>query len=286
MHALVLSGGGPLAVAWEAGLLAGLAEAGVAADQADFILGTSAGAIVGAQLTTGRTPADLAAAILEEENGKPPPGARQYDPAAVASLPALFAKALGGSGDRAAARAEVGAQALAAKTPDEAEDIARVELMLGGAGWSDRGLGCTATDVADGSLRVLGRDSGGSLAQAVAASCSLPGISPPITIAGHRYMDGGFGSIANVDLARGYYCVLVVCFRPGGPSGERTTARLEQQVSSLRADGAAVEVIFPDAATQDALGPNVMDVRRRPAVVRAGMAQGKAEAALLKAFLR
>jgi len=285
MHALVLSGGGPLAVAWEAGLLAGLAEAGVAADQADFILGTSAGAIVGAQLTTGRTPADLAAAILEEENGKPPPGARQYDPAAVAS-PALFAKALGGSGDRAAARAEVGAQALAANTPDEAEDVARMERMLGGADWSDRALGCTATDVADGSLRVLGRDSGGSLAQAVAASCSLPGISPPITIAGRRYMDGGFGSIANVDLARGYDCVLVICFRSAGPAGERMTARLEQQVSSLRADGAAVEVIFPDAATQDALEPNVMDVRRRPAVVRAGMAQGKAEAALLRAFLR
>jgi len=132
---------------------------------------------------------------------------------------------------------------------------------------------------------VLGRDSGGSLAQAVAASCSLPSISPPITIAGHRYMDGGFGSIANVDLARGYDCVLVICFRPAGPSGERMTARLEQQVSSLRADGAAVEVIFPDEAALEAIGANSMDVRRRPAVARAGMAQGKAEAALLATFL-
>lgn len=284
MHALVLSGGGPLAVAWESGLLAGLAEAGVMAAEADFVLGTSAGAIVGSQLTTGRTPAMLAAAILEEEKGVPPPGGRPFDPAAVARLPDLFARALGGPGDRAAARVEVGAEALAAGL-DEAEDVARFEHMLGGADWSDRGFGCTAVDIGDGSLRVLGRDSGGTLAQAVAASCSLPGLSAPVTIGGHRYIDGGFGSIANVDLARGYDCVLVICFRPAGPSGERMTARLEQQVSALRANGAGVEVIFPDAATQEALGPDVMDVRRRPAVVRAGMAQGKAEATLLAAFL-
>src|SRR3954464_3216367 len=116
MRALVLSGGGPLAVAWESGLLARVAEAGVEAADADFILGTSAGAIVGAQLTTGAAPAALATAIIEEEKGVPPPGARLYDPAAVASLPALFAKALG-PGDRAAGRIEVGAQALAAQVP-------------------------------------------------------------------------------------------------------------------------------------------------------------------------
>src|SRR4051794_20090306 len=153
MRALVLSGGGPLAVAWESGLIAGFAEAGVAIADADFILGTSAGAIVGAQLTTGATPAALAAAILEEEKGVPPPGARLYDPVAVASLPALFAKALA-PGDRKAARAEVGAQALAAQTLSEAEELARVSLMLRGADWSDPGFGCVVVDVEDGQVRV------------------------------------------------------------------------------------------------------------------------------------
>jgi len=274
MRALVLSGGGPLAVAWESGLIAGLAEAGVAAADADFILGTSAGAIVGAQLTTGSTPAALAAAILEEETGVPPPGARHYDPAAVASLPALFAKALA-PGNRKAARAEVGAQALAAQTPAEAEELARVSFMLRGADWSDRGFGCVAVDAEDGQVRVLTRDSGGSLAQAVAASCSLPGISPPITIQGRRYMDGGFGSVANADLVEGYDTVMVLCFRPAGPAGERMAARLDEQVAQLRAAGARVDVIFPDPATQAAIGANTMDVRRRPEVVRLGIAQGK-----------
>jgi len=276
MRALVLSGGGPLAVAWESGLLAGLAEAGVAAADADFILGTSAGAIVGAQLISGRAPPALAAAILNEENGVPPPGARQFDPAAVASLPALFAKALA-PGDRAAARAEVGAQALAAQTPSEADELARVSLLLGGADWSDRGFGCVAVDIDDGQVRILTRDSGASLAQAVAASCSLPGISSPITIQGRRYMDGGFGSVANADLVQGYDEVLVLCFRPAGPSGERMAARLDEQVAQLRAAGVTVEVIFPDAATQEAIGANIMDVRRRPQVAWLGIAQGRVE---------
>jgi|KBSMisStaDraftv2_1062788.scaffolds.fasta_scaffold10552_8 NTE family protein len=284
MRALVLSGGGPLAVAWESGLLAGLAEAGTVPTDADFILGTSAGAIVGAQLTTGRSADALAAAIVDEEKGVPPPGARHYDPAAIAQLPALFAKALA-PGDRAAARAEVGAHALAAQAPAEADEMARVSRMLGGADWSDRGFGCVAVDVEDGEVRVLTRDSGASLAQAVAASCSLPGLSPPITIQGRRYMDGGFGSVANADLMLGYDKVLVMCFRPAGAPGDRMAARLDEQVAKLRASGAMVDVVFPDAATQDAIGFNTMDVRRRPAVARAGMAQGRAEAARLAGFL-
>ena len=280
MRALVLSGGGPLAVAWESGLLAGLADAGVAAADADFILGTSAGAIVGAQLITGRPPSALAAAILNEENGVPPPGARQFDPAAVDLLPALFAKALA-PGDRAAARAEVGAQALAAQTPSEAEELARFSLLLGGSDWSDRGFGCVAVDVENGEVSILTRDSGGSLVQAVAASCSLPGISPPITIQGRRYIDGGFGSVANADLVQGYDEVLVLCFRPAGPSGERMAARLEEQVAQLRAAGASVDVLFPDAATQEAIGVNMMDVRRRAQIARLGIAQGKVGGARL-----
>jgi len=73
--ALVLGGGGPLAVAWECGLAAGLARAGLALNTVDFILGTSAGAIVGAQLAAGRNPASMTNAIIAEIDGVPPPGA-------------------------------------------------------------------------------------------------------------------------------------------------------------------------------------------------------------------
>ncbi|MDB6107135.1 MAG: Patatin [Gammaproteobacteria bacterium] len=69
-----MSGGGPLAVAWECGLVAGLTRAGVALNSGDFILGTSAGAIVGAQLAAGRNPEAMANAILAEIHRVPPPG--------------------------------------------------------------------------------------------------------------------------------------------------------------------------------------------------------------------
>jgi NTE family protein len=54
-HALVLGGGGEAGVAWEIGLLAGLAQRGVDLRDADVVIGTSAGAIVGTLLLSGRT---------------------------------------------------------------------------------------------------------------------------------------------------------------------------------------------------------------------------------------
>src|SRR5690242_4053896 len=52
-HALVLGGGGIAGIAWETGLLVGLAEAGIDIRNADLFVGTSAGANVAAQITSG-----------------------------------------------------------------------------------------------------------------------------------------------------------------------------------------------------------------------------------------
>jgi len=160
-----------------------------------------------------------------------------------------------------------------------------MKLMVGGADWSDRGFGCVAVDIGDGAVRILTRDCGASLAHAVAASCSLPGLSQPITIGGRRYMDGGFNSVANADLLSGYDQMLVLCFRPAGLPGDRMAARLDEQVAHLRTAGTTVEVIFPDAATQAAIGANIMDVRLRPAAARTGRAQGRALADSIRRFL-
>lgn len=64
-RALVLGGGGPVGIGWEAGLLAGLAEAGVVLGDAEVVIGTSAGSVVGAQLTSGRTLADVVPPIAQ-----------------------------------------------------------------------------------------------------------------------------------------------------------------------------------------------------------------------------
>src|SRR5436189_6325634 len=65
-RALVVGGGGPVGIAWESGLLAGLARAGVDLGQADFILGTSAGSFVGARLALGAATAGLADPIVAD----------------------------------------------------------------------------------------------------------------------------------------------------------------------------------------------------------------------------
>ena len=155
MRALVLSGGGPLAVAWESGLVAGLAAEGVTVADADVSIGTSAGAIVGAQLASGTQPAALAEAILEERSRKPPPGAMgRHSPDVLSQLPSLFQRAHSGVGDAAKARAEVGAYALAAPTESEEAWVGRIARVLRGAEWSERTFQCVAVDACERQHRV------------------------------------------------------------------------------------------------------------------------------------
>ncbi|MET0275042.1 MAG: patatin-like phospholipase family protein, partial [Phenylobacterium sp.] len=152
--------------------------------------------------------------------------------------------------------------------------------------WPDRDFACTAIDAEDGGFRLWTRAAGVGVTRAVASSCSVPGIYPPITIGGRRYIDGGMRSSTNADMAAGYELVVVVAIRVGaeGPMGERAAATLEQEVQSLQDGGATVVVIGPDEASLDAFGPNLMDFRRRADAARAGLAQGLADAAELKEF--
>ena len=124
-RALVLGGGGPVGIAWESGLLAGLAQAGIDLGQADFIVGTSAGSFVGARLALGAVTADLAEPILVDAarpaaEGRPTSGGGR-PLADLSRLMTLMADAQRGQRDPQAVRAEIGAFALEASTHDEAE---------------------------------------------------------------------------------------------------------------------------------------------------------------------
>jgi NTE family protein len=207
----------------------------------------------------------------------------RHSPEVLSRLPSLFQLAHSGAGDAAKARAQVGAYALAAPTETEDAWVGRMALVLRGAEWS-RGFHCVAVDACDGSIVLLGRDCGAPLARAVAASCSLPGISPPVQIGGRRFIDGGFASTANADLAKGFETVLVIAFHPTGPSAERIKTRLEPQLQLLRSAGADVLTLMPDDASLHAIGSRMMDLRGRPQIAEAGLAQGRAAAASVAEF--
>jgi NTE family protein len=100
----------------------------------------------------------------------------------------------------------------------------------------------------------------------------VPGIFPPITIGGRRYMDGGVRSPTNADLAAGHDLVVVVAVRVGEAD---IAGSLERELDALREQGARVELIGPDAASVEAFGPNLLDPSTRPASVKAGLDQGR-----------
>jgi len=299
-RALVLSGGGPVGIAWEAGLIAGLAEGGVDLAAADYILGTSAGSFVGSQLAMGRKAGDMAGAILAEADrvsaavaagSRPNPGGAGGSGGGAPNLSVLFQKmqeARSGERNAQEVRREIGQFALEAKTIDEASFIKSFGRQLSETGddvWPSRGFACTAVDAETGEFVVWNDDSKVGLALAVASSCSVPGVYPPITIKGRRYIDGGMRSGSNADLATGHELVVVVGLRTAGDAAmeQRMRAPLGKEMQVLRDGGARTELILPNDASVAAFGLNLMDGRVRPAAAKAGIEQGRALAPALKA---
>ena len=293
-RALVLGGGGPVGIAWESGLVAGLAQAGVDLGQADFTMGTSAGSFVGARLALGSEAATLADPIIADripgETQRPAGGGDP--PADLSRLMALMGEAQGGLGNPVEARAEIGAYALAAQTMSEdafIESFGRSFSTLPVDAWPQRGFACTAVDAETGAFKLWTAASGVGVVRAVASSCSVPGVYPPVTLQGRRYIDGGMRSATNADMAVGHELVVVLALRlgsAGGAVGERIAARFDEEIETLKDGGATVLAITPDEASIAAFGPNLMDFRRRPDAARAGLAQGLAYAADVKAYWR
>jgi NTE family protein len=273
-RALVLGGGGITGIAWEWGVLAGLAEAGVRLGDADLVVGTSAGSVVGAQLANGLDPATRYAAQLE-----PPDG----EVAATLGTGAMlrFALTMVGSQAPQRFRQRVGRLARRGGTGEsEAQRIAVIESRLPVKEWPAKRLLVTAIDTESGGLRAFDQDAGVPLVRAVAASCAVPGVWPPVTIDGRRYMDGGVRSSTNADLAAGYERIVVLApiARGFGP-----VARAAAQVAELRQD-AKVTMVTPNAEALAAFGRNVLDPARRAPAARAGLTQAASVADQVKAI--
>lgn len=271
--ALVLGGGGLTGIGWEIGMLAGLAEAGIDLTDADVVIGTSAGSIVGAHLTSRRLPPEE---MYERQLAVPEARSdARMGPAALARFAAIALR----SRDTVSFGVRMGKLALAARTVTEAEQRTVIARTLGLTDWPARRLMVTAVDAATGERTAFDDTSGVGLLDAVGASCAVPGIYPPVTIDGTRWIDGGVHSTANADLASGYGRVVVVApmAASGGPiAGPRA------QGERLVRGGARVCVITPDRAARSAFGRNVLDPAKRADAARAGRRQAAVHAAEIR----
>ncbi len=288
---VVLGGGGLTGTAFHAGVVAALQEAGIDARTVDLLVGTSAGSTTAALMRQGLAPHDY----LRRVTGQPMSAAGQ---AVLRDLPPLADPGAGASAAsrrplapallKAAARrpwtvrpAVVGAALLPAGTRPVDPGAARLRHLF--QHWPARALWICAVSLTTGRRVVFGRDAFPSVADAVSASCAVPGYFEPVRLDGHTYVDGGAYSLVSADLAAEQPLDLVVVSAPlstadwwAAERGQvlRLPARLqlEREVARVRRAGAHVVVLQPDAALRAALGSNSMTVGRRAPVARATLA--------------
>jgi NTE family protein len=270
-EALVLGGGGVAGIAWITGLLTGLADAGQDVTGAEVLVGTSAGSTVAAQLGSGLSLEELYARQTEPELQS----AEIMADVDLANFGARIADVLRDAATVPDMRRAVGRYALDAETVSEAERRRVIESRLPSLDWpTARAVRIVVVDAETGQPRLLDSASGVSLVDAVAASCAVPGVWPPATIDGRRYVDGGVRSTANADYAAGATRVLVIV--PMGATELFPSEKpLERAVQELRAAGAEVAVVEPDEASVAAIGTNPLDPSTRRPAAEAGRAQGR-----------
>lgn len=264
-RALVLGGGGVAGIAWETGIVFGLSELGVDVRTADLVVGTSAGSTVGAQLLSGTPLGEL------YDRHVFPTGESTEIPVEldVEKMARDWGALLTDAGPGRPLRAAIGRYALAAPTPPERARRAVIEARLPSHDWPRTPLRIVAVDASTGEERVFTRDDDVGLVDAVAASCAVPGVWPPVTIESRRYVDGGIRSSTNLDLAKGYDVVLVLA--PVGdllglePAIAKKVAAVEKK--------AAVITVRPDEASLAAIGPNPLDPATAAPAAQAGRAQ-------------
>ena len=281
-RALVLAGGGIAGIAWETGILCGIADESPKTARllldSDVLVGTSAGSAVAAQISSGRDLEELFARQVAETSAEIDPGVD------VEAITELFLTALSdpnAMSSKQVAMQTIGALALSTSTVPEAVRRDVIAQRLPSHTWPDQALRLTVIDVVSGDLVIFDRDSGVELVDAVAASCAVPGAWPPVTIAGRRYMDGGVASTVHVGVA-GDCDALVVLVPSGVDSPSPFGAGPAAEIAAFPGDTLSV---FADDNSLAAFGPNALDPRCRVPSAVAGREQGRREAAAVAEFL-
>jgi NTE family protein len=279
-RAVVLGGGGIVGVAWGCGYLAGLEEGGVSLADADEVVGTSAGSIVAAWLTSGK-PIARRLRFVERPDG---PLQRTLGRLAHAftsresTVREQAMKLLFEEEDRTAAQLqELGRLAREAPAMPEPLFVGIVAALVGRHSFGrDSALRATAMDTETGERLVLGPGQRVGVARACAASSAVPGIFPPVKVHGRKLMDGGCVSGTNADLVAGAERAVVISLlvREATPP-----SWMVSEIAELERNGTHVQAVLPNTAALEAAGDDLLDPAVAPDVARAGRAQGRREAA-------
>jgi NTE family protein len=277
-RALVLGAGGPVGIAWEAGVLVGLLERGVDVRLADLIVGTSAGSVVGARVADGSIIVD----DLERLSLAPPAPKGGFDLAGASRVFAHMRDA------RLAPEARIRAIVSAARGVRTVEPETWIHAMQRAHGveaWPLTALAVVAADAESGARKVF-RAGDAPLPTAIAASCAVPGLLPPIFIAGRGYLDGALYSSTNADLAafltHAHAIVVAPISSHTAPYGDRAEAQLSRECAALEHAGARVDTVVANADDAEAIGKNLMDASRASSAYEAGLCRGRALAEALE----
>lgn len=294
--ALVLGAGGVAGGAFHAGVLAALEHAtGWDPRAADVIVGTSAGSLAGATLRAGFGAHDM----LARAEGRPLSAQGDFIMRTVGPLrgppPFRLAPRRRSGQDVAAALARAVARPLSAPPwalftgllPEGQVSTTMISDAIAGLHdepWPAKPLWICAVRQSDGRRTVFGRDDRSAhVAEAVAASCAIPGFFSPVEIGGTPYVDGGVHSPTNTDVvldrSAGGNPTLVIVSSPMSQSGRPTrnvttvvrrwsSALLGAEAARLRRRGVHVVAFQPTAADVEVMGVNAMDPSRRAAIAR------------------
>jgi NTE family protein len=296
---LVLGAGGVLGYHWLIAALTTWTEhTGLDPRQFDVVIGTSAGSVVAACIGSGVHPVALLRHLRGERASGDPSVAWNHDRSAGGTLPPLPAPGLGSPALAAKVMRNprayplvAGLSAFALRGRGSLEPLCgAIRGLTADSGWpmQPRTL-IVAMDYDQGRRTVFGGDGAPAteLAQAVAASCSIPGWYSPVVIDGRRYIDGGVCSTTSADLLADHCLDEVTVLMPLGVTAadsswhplvrtERwmrrfTTRRTVREVAKLRAVGTRVTLLAPHVDVLAAVGWNVMDHRRRHRVLTASL---------------
>jgi NTE family protein len=279
-------------MAYHAGALKALDEAGVDVGGFEVLVGTSAGSVMASYLAAGWTPqdfydyghgthpksnresADEMARIFTPLWGHPVERVRR-------SIGSMFALASSRGHWRRLGRGSVPVSALRRMFPAGlySTDETRIRLVEDlPSKWPARTLLICTTDLYTGRRVAFGAPGApeAALPDAVLASTAIPGVFPPVRIGDRNYVDGGAVTATSVDLAAQAGCDVIVCIAPLGyhntgalvlrdpkiwaPVLTRSffARTLRDEVRAARAQGSEVVVIRPGIDDLRTLGTNAM----------------------------